>query len=162
MYKKAQLTYYLSIIVRIGALAVGMISLLEVKDFSIFKVKSNKSTMSESLQTKSVEVTDANFSSVVQSIHPVLIDFWAAWCAPCQMIAPVIEELAAEYQGKAVIGKLDVDLNPQKRAQYKVKTVPTLMIFKQGTCVHQWVGRVSKNEIAEKLSTYIDEDKEKN
>lgn len=105
---------------------------------------------------KPLEFTDQNFrEEVMQSSLPVVIDFWAVWCGPCKMIAPIMEELAQEYQGKAKIGKLDVDNNPTVAMQYGIRSIPTVMIFQNGDVVEQIVGAVPKRQIVEKLSSYI-------
>lgn len=105
---------------------------------------------------KPLEFTDQNFrEEVMQSSLPVVIDFWAVWCGPCKMIAPIMEELAQEYQGKAKIGKLDVDHNPTVAMQYGIRSIPTVMIFQNGDVVEQIVGAVPKRQIVEKLSSYI-------
>ncbi|HTP13900.1 MAG TPA: thioredoxin [Bacteroidota bacterium] len=105
---------------------------------------------------KPVEVTDTNFQSeVLKSDKPVLLDFWAEWCGPCKMIAPVVEELANEYDGKLKVGKVDVDANQQTSMQYGVRSIPTLLIFKGGRVVDQLVGAVPKRILAEKITKHI-------
>lgn len=96
--------------------------------------------------------TDSDFTSeVLQSSTPVLVDFFATWCGPCTMMAPSIDELAQEYEGRVKIGKLDVDENPQSASQYGVQSIPTLIIFKNGKEVDRMVGVKSKDVLAEKL-----------
>ncbi len=104
---------------------------------------------------KALQVTDSNFSDeVLKSAIPVVVDFWAVWCAPCKMIAPVIEELAGTYQGKVKFAKVDVDNNPQTAMQFGIRSIPTLLVFKNGQVVEQIVGAVSKNHIVEKISKH--------
>ncbi len=99
-----------------------------------------------------VHFTDENFQNeVLSSKEPVLVDFWAAWCGPCRMIAPVIEELANDYNGKVKIGKLDVDNNQRVAMQYGIRSIPSLLVFKDGKVVDQIIGAVSKTRITEKL-----------
>ena len=98
--------------------------------------------------------TDTNFDSeVLDTDQPVLVDFWATWCGPCRTIAPTIEELASEYEGRAKVVKLDVDNNPQTAMKYGIRSIPSLLFFKDGKPVDQMVGVVPKRVLAEKLDT---------
>ncbi len=97
-----------------------------------------------------VEVTDANFESeILKSPQPALVDFWAVWCAPCRAIAPHVEALAKEYAGKIRVGKCDIDSNPQIPTQYDIRSIPTLLVFKDGKVVGQVVGAVPRAKIEE-------------
>jgi thioredoxin 1 len=104
---------------------------------------------------KTIELTDANFDEVVNSDKPVLVDFWAEWCGPCKMIGPVVEELAGDYDGKAVVAKLNVDENPQTTAKFGVRSIPTLLVFKKGQIVDKQVGAVPKSVLAQKLEAQV-------
>jgi thioredoxin 1 len=105
---------------------------------------------------KPVEITDVNFESeVLQSDRPVLIDFWAVWCGPCKIIAPIVEELASEYDGKVKVGKLDVDSNQQTSIKYGVRSIPTLLVFKDGNVKETIIGAVPKKLIVEKLNAAL-------
>lgn len=95
-----------------------------------------------------VTVTDATFDQeVIKSAQPVLVDFWAVWCGPCRMQDPILEEIAKEYEGKVKIGKLNVDENPNIAAKYGVMSIPTLLLFKGGEIVKQWIGVQSKESL---------------
>jgi len=102
------------------------------------------------------ELTHQNFEQeVLQSDKPVLVDFWAQWCGPCLAMAPTIDELSADYDGKAVIGKLDVDNNPNIAQKYGIRNIPTLLVFKGGEVVDKQVGATSKNVLAKKIDNQI-------
>ncbi len=103
-----------------------------------------------------VEITDANFAELVQnSDKPVLIDFWAEWCGPCRMVAPIVEEMANDYAGKAVIGKVNVDENPDVSAKFGIRNIPTVLFIKGGQVVDKSVGAVPKNILTEKMNALL-------
>ena len=103
-----------------------------------------------------LEITDATFEEVVlKSDKPVVVDFWAAWCGPCRMVGPIIEELAQDYEGKAVVGKVDVDNNQQFAAKYGVRNIHTVLVFKGGEIVNRQVGVAPKNVYAEAIDAAI-------
>lgn len=104
---------------------------------------------------KAIEITDANFEEILKSEKPVLVDFWAEWCGPCKMIGPIVEELAGDYEGKAVIGKVDVDSNPAVASAFGIRSIPTLMFFKGGEIVDKQVGAVPKAVLAQKLDAAL-------
>lgn len=103
-----------------------------------------------------LQFTDQNFEvEVLQADRPVLIDYWAEWCAPCKTIGPIIEELAEEYAGRAKVGKLNVDDNPDTPMRYGVRSIPTLMLFKDGEIQALKIGAESKTELAELIERYL-------
>ncbi|MEK6783365.1 MAG: thioredoxin [Bacteroidota bacterium] len=104
---------------------------------------------------KTVELNDANFDETLKSDKPVLVDFWAEWCGPCKMIGPLVEELAGDYEGKAVIAKLNVDENPQVTARFGVRSIPTLLVFKNGEVVDKQVGAVPKSVLSKKIEAQV-------
>jgi thioredoxin 1 len=104
---------------------------------------------------KTLELNDSNFDQAINSDKPVLVDFWAEWCGPCKMIGPVVEELANDYEGKAVIAKLNVDENPQITARFGVRSIPTLLVFKNGQVVDKQVGAVPKSVLSQKLQAQV-------
>jgi thioredoxin 1 len=105
---------------------------------------------------KPITFTDANFTDeVVNSDKPVLVDFWAEWCGPCRMIGPLVEELAGEYDGKAKIGKVDVDSNPEISMKFNIRSIPTLLVFKGGKVVDQVIGAVPKQHLKRVLDAQL-------
>ena len=107
------------------------------------------------MEHKAIEITDASFADLIKSDTPVLVDFWAEWCGPCKMIGPVVEEIAGEYEGKAIVGKMDVDANSAVPSSFGIRSIPTLMIFKNGLMVDKIVGAVPKHIIASKLEAQL-------
>ena len=104
---------------------------------------------------KTLEITDSNFNDVISKNKTVLVDFWAEWCGPCRMIGPVIEELANEYEGKAIIGKLDVDSNQESSVKYGVRSIPTILTFKDGEIVDRQVGAVPKETLTNVIDSQL-------
>ena len=103
-----------------------------------------------------IEFTDDNFDTeVLKSDLPVLVDFWAEWCGPCKMIAPIVEEIAGDYAGKVKVGKVNVDFNNQVAMQYGIRGIPALLVFKEGAVANQIVGAVPKSDITQILDEVI-------
>ena len=102
-----------------------------------------------------LEITDNNFKEILAEGKPVVIDFWAPWCGPCKMVGPIIEELAGEYEGKALIGKCDVDENGDVAAEYGIRNIPTVLFFKNGELVDKQVGSATKPTYAAKIEALL-------
>jgi thioredoxin 1 len=103
-----------------------------------------------------LELTDSNFEElVIQSDKPVLVDFWAEWCGPCRMVGPIVSELATEYEGKAVVGKVDVDSNPEIANRFGIRNIPTILFFKNGEVADKQVGAVPKSVLSSKIENLL-------
>ena len=103
-----------------------------------------------------LEITDATFDeTVLKSDKPVVVDFWAAWCGPCRMVGPIIDQISEEYEGKAVVGKVDVDANQQFAAKFGIRNIPTVLVFKDGEIVNRQVGVSPKKVYAEAIDAVL-------
>ncbi len=112
--------------------------------------------LTEIIKEMAVEFTDSNFQAeVLDSDKVVMVDFWAEWCGPCKMVGPVVEQIANEYEGKAVVGKLNVDENPETGQKFGIRSIPTILFMKGGEIVDRQVGAVSKDVLAGKLEAHI-------
>jgi thioredoxin 1 len=108
------------------------------------------------LENMALEFTDSNFEeTALKSDKPVLVDFWAEWCGPCRMVGPIVEEVANEYADKAVVGKLNVDLNPEVATKYGIRSIPTILFIKNGEVVDRQVGAVPKAALIKKLEAQM-------
>jgi thioredoxin 1 len=116
-------------------------------DYYIFVIEKFKK-----IKIMALEITDANFDELVlKSDKPVLVDFWAEWCGPCRMVGPVVEEIAKEYEGKAIVGKVNVDNNPGISMKFGIRNIPALLFFKGGEIVDKQIGAVPKSVLVDKL-----------
>jgi thioredoxin 1 len=121
-----------------------------------FKLHNQKISIRIINKIMAVEINDANFEELVlKSSVPVLVDFWAEWCGPCRMVGPVVDELHKEYEGKALIGKVNVDFNPKIATDYGIMSIPALLYFKDGKLVDKQVGAVPKHILAGKLDAQL-------
>ncbi len=103
-----------------------------------------------------LEINDANFEELVKkSDKPVLVDFWAEWCGPCRMVGPIVEEISKEFEGKAIVGKVNVDHNPNISMEFGIRNIPTILFFKNGQVVDKQVGAVPKAQLAAKLNAQL-------
>jgi len=126
----------------------------ELEQIKARKMKELMGEMSASAIDKPIVVSDRNFDQTVKNYSLIVVDCWAAWCAPCRAIAPVIEEFAKQYSGKVVFGKLNVDENPETQMKYGIMAIPTLLVMKNGVEVDRIVGNLPKNQLEAKISTY--------
>ena len=123
---------------------------LTINHYYMFFKKKNK--------IKALEITDTSFNELIQETdEPILIDFWANWCGPCKIIGPVIDELAREYEGRAVVGKVNVEVNPNLQRHFGVKSIPTLMLIHRGELKQRFAGMVTKPDLQDLLEHYITE-----
>ncbi len=102
-----------------------------------------------------LQLTDGNIKEIINSGKPVVVDFWAEWCGPCRMVGPIVEELAAEYEGKVIIGKMDVDENVETPQEYGIRNIPTILFFKDGQVVDKQVGATQKAVLAAKIDALL-------
>ena len=102
-----------------------------------------------------LELTTTNFDDETKAGEPILVDFWAEWCGPCRMVAPILEQIATDYQGKARVGKVNVDEHSSLAARYGVQSIPTLLLFKQGKVVEQYIGATSKDTLSKLIDKHL-------
>ena len=102
-----------------------------------------------------VEITDNNWEELIKGGKPVVMDFWAEWCGPCRMIAPIVNEVAKEYEGKVIIGKVDIDCNPNITVHFGIRNIPTILFFKAGELVDKHVGAIRKSDLIEKIDKLL-------
>lgn len=102
-----------------------------------------------------LQLTDGNIKEIINSGKPVVIDFWAEWCGPCRMVGPIVEELAKEYEGKVIVGKMDVDENVETPQEYGIRNIPTILFFKNGQIVDKQIGATQKAVLAAKIDALL-------
>jgi len=118
-------------------------------------MKKMSSEKQKTFPNEPIEITDATFKEIIQKHPLVVVDCWAPWCGPCRMVAPVIKELARDYAGKILFGKLNVDENPEVSAQYEIMSIPTLLVFKNGKLVDKIVGAMPRQMLEPKITRYL-------
>jgi len=118
-------------------------------------MKKMSSEKQKTFPNEPIEITDATFKEIIQKHPLVVVDCWAPWCGPCRMVAPVIRELARDYAGKILFGKLNVDENPEVSAQYQIMSIPTLLVFKNGKLVDKIVGAMPRQMLEPKITRYL-------
>ena len=121
----------------------------------LLKKASETEKRKESATNKPVEVTDVTFKEMIQNHPLVVVDCWAPWCGPCHMVAPVIEEMAQDYAGKILFGKLNVDENQEVAMEYQIMSIPTLLVFKNGTLVDRIIGAMPRQTLEPKITKYL-------
>lgn len=126
----------------------------ELEEIRAKKMRELMSQMSTPTIDKPIAVSDRNFDQTIKSYPLIVVDCWAAWCAPCRAIAPVIEQLAKDYKGKVVFGKLNVDENPETQNRFGIMAIPTLLVMKDAKEVDRIVGALPKNQLETKINTY--------
>jgi thioredoxin 1 len=126
----------------------------ELEEIRAKKMRELMSQVSTPSIDKPIIVSDRNFDQTIKNYPLVVVDCWAAWCAPCRAIAPIVEQLAKEYSGKVVFGKLNVDENPDTQQKFGIMAIPTLLVMKNGREVDRIVGALPKGELQEKISAY--------
>ena len=117
--------------------------------------KSRASEKEGKVLNKPIEMTDATFKKIIENRSLVVVDCWAPWCGPCHMVAPIIEELARDYAGKVLFGKLNVDENPAAAMQYQIMSIPTLLVFNHGKLVDRIIGALSKQMLEPKITRHL-------
>lgn len=127
----------------------------ELEEIRAKKMRELMSQMSTSTIDKPIIVSDRNFDQTIKTYPLIVVDCWAAWCAPCRAIAPIVEQLAKDYKGKVVFGKLNVDENPETQNQFGIMAIPTLLVMKDGKEIDRIVGALPKNQLETKVNTYL-------
>jgi thioredoxin 1 len=127
----------------------------ELEEIRAKKMRELMSQMSTSTIDKPIIVSDRNFDQTIKTYSLIVVDCWAAWCAPCRAIAPIVEQLAKDYKGKVVFGKLNVDENPETQNRFGIMAIPTLLVMKHGKEMDRIVGALPKNQLEAKVNTYL-------